>query len=66
MIAAAIERLRNSVEPEIMEIIEEQPGIQVDGRKINAVLSPRDPESLCQVLELLSAEQIPEIGRAHV
>ena len=63
MIAAAIERLQNSVEPEIMEIIEEQPGIQVDGRKINAVLSPRDPESLCQVLELLSAEQIPVLIR---
>ena len=63
MTAVAIERLRNSVESEILEVIEGRPGIQVDGREINTVLSPRDPESLSRVLEQLSEEQIPVLIR---
>ena len=60
MTAAVIERLRNAFDPAIFE---EPSGIEVDGCEIIGQLSPRDVESLCQVLALLNEQQIPVLIR---
>ncbi len=55
-----IEQLRRALEPGVWE---ECPGLEVQGRRMAAMLSPRDDASLCRVLTQLHERQIPVLIR---
>ena len=60
MSKSAVEKLCAALEPDLVDL---QPGIEIDGREIAAVLSPKDPESLCQVLSELNERKLPVLIR---